>query len=37
MQLSDTKTGFVVYAGNTVQKRSNGISVFPYFDAWKIE
>ena len=37
MQLSGTKTGFVVYAGNTVQKRSNGISVFPYFDAWKIE
>ncbi len=37
MQLSDTKVGFVVYAGNTVQKRSNGISVIPYFDAWEIE
>lgn len=37
MQLSDTKIGFVVYAGNTLQKRSNGISVIPYFDAWEIE
>lgn len=31
-KISGIEKGFVIYAGNQTQKRSNGISVFPYTD-----